>query len=307
MAVLWVRPAGDTRYSISGDQGERVISATFNIKSSVVNETQITILNCGLLPVFGYSPFPTDLYAICSKVDLKQNREGSQFWTAECEWRTVLDRNPQDQQKNPDQRRPRWSYSFQPIAKYFPSDLDGNAFVDTAGTPFDPPPERPIWVNEVRIERYEATLNRKSDRRYLNATNSDSWQSAAAGEAFIHNIEAVEVYEFGQYWFRRTFTVLVSPRITVAGTIAGPNAGGSPFVGAWDYECALNQGTRYLPAAGPNAGKPQPIVNGGFIDGRAQRLDANGAVLATTAQNVYLKFRLKNKIAFAGLNLVPPY
>ena len=87
--------------------GVRTITHSYVVKSSVVNESKLTILACGLLPVYGYSPHPQDLYAICSKIDLKQRTEGSQFWTAYAEWKTFAGpRDPRDQQKNPDQRRP---------------------------------------------------------------------------------------------------------------------------------------------------------------------------------------------------------
>jgi hypothetical protein len=306
MAILYARPAGDLKLTVA-NFGERIWTSSFIIKSNTPYETQEAITNCGLLPIFGYSPFPQDLLAICSRVDVQQNKENGCFWTATCEWRTVLGKNPQNEQKKPDQRRPVWSYSFQPITKYFPADLDGNPFVDTAGTPFDPPPERPIWVDEITVERYESSMNRAGDRQYINAYNSDSWLDAEPGEAFIHNIAAVEVFEFNAYWFRRTFTILVSPRIQISGTVAGPNSGGSPFVGAWDYECVLNQGPQYLAKSGPNKGKPQPVSAGGYVDGRAKMLDANGAVLVDVKNPVYLKFRTKNKASFGDLNLVPPY
>ena len=148
-------------------------------------------------------------------------------------------------------------------------------------------------------------MNRKDDRRYLNAFNSDSWQQSAPGEAMIQNIAAEEVYEFGQWWFQRTFTVLVSPRITIPGTL---DAGGQPFVGAWDGECILNQGPRFLNSDTPPV--PMALANGGFVDGRPRCLDLAGHPLASNAipgSYVYLKFRLRNGVAFGPLNLVPPY
>jgi hypothetical protein len=305
--IEYVRPAGDLKYTVA-NLCERIWTCTFNIKSSVVNELEANILNCGLLPVFGYSPFPQDLYALCSKIDLQQNKEQPKLWTASCEWKTLLGKDPQNEQKQPDQRRPVWSYSFQPISKYLPADLDGKQFKDAAGTPFDPPPERPIYVDEITIERYESSLDRGNDRKYLGATNTDSWQDASPGEALMHNIAAVETFEFGRYWFKRTFTLLVSPRITIAGTM---DQGGNPFIGAWDYECILNQGPCFI-AQPPSvdAGKPVPISKAGYIDGRPALLDLNGKVLGPTvpaAQTTFLRFRTKNKTAFGALNLVPPY
>jgi hypothetical protein len=303
--ILWVRPQNGVKMTI-GPDGQREYEGAFTVRSNVPNEQKVNILLCGMLPVYGYSPYPDDYAAICNYIHPEQNKTSPHHWEVQVRWSTHQIGNPQDRQKPPDQRRPVWSYKFSPLQKYFPADYDGLAYKDSAGTPFDPPPARAIWMDEITIERYETSLNRQQDRSYLNASNTDAWQGADPGEALIQNIATAELFEQGAYWFKRTFTVLVCPRVTVDGSFAPiAGAGGQPFVGAFDYDCVIDAGPRQLDANGA----PQPIVGAaGVVDGRGQRLDGRGHVLTpATANNVYLRFRNTQRAAFAPLKLVPPY
>ncbi|MGD0781266.1 MAG: hypothetical protein ABSA30_00240 [Candidatus Aminicenantales bacterium] len=298
MAILYAKN-GPATMTI-GQRGERTYRRTVTLKSDTPNETKLTILLCGLLPVFGWSPYPEDLLAICRNVQLTQNKDAPYFWTADCEWSTLQNGNPLDQQKRPDQRRPDWGYSFEPIQKFFPADLDGKKYIDTAGTPFDPAPARAIFVQAYTIRRYEAVANRDGDADYMNAYNSDAWQGAKPGEALIRNIAVQEVFEQNAWWHHCTYTVLKSPRIQIAGSVVG---GGNPQIGAFDYEYILNAGPKFLDANG----KPAPIQDQGVPSMRADRLDANGHRLAANADNVYLKFKNATPVDFGPLKLVPPY
>jgi hypothetical protein len=300
MSVLWVKP-GVVKFAL-GPRGERTYSTTFTLRSNVPTESVRNILFSGLLPIYGFSPYPQDLLAICRKIEPVQNRDAPYHWSVDCEWSTLQEGNPQDQQKPPDQRRPVWGYTFQPLQKFWPCDLNGLKYCDSAGTPFDPPPSRPIYVQVYTIERFEQVGNRDSDANYLNHCNQNGWQGAQSGEALIQNIAVREVYEQAQYWHHCTYTVLKSPRITVPGTIAGSAV--SPFVGAFDFECILDAGPKMLDVNN----NPVPIVQDGFVEGRAVRLDGTGHVLTPAiAQNVYLKFANALPVDFGPLDLVPPY
>ena len=299
MSILWVKP-GPASMAI-GPRGERTYKRSFTVRSDTPNESKRAILFCGALPIFGLSPYPEDLQAVCNSIEPVQDPNGPYHWHVACQWSTLQEGNPADKQKPPDQRRPVWGYTFQPLQKYWPCDLNGLKYCDSAGTPFDPPPSRPIYVQVYTIQRYEAVGDRDDDATYLNATNENGWQGAAPGEALIQNISVQEVFEQADYWHNCTYTVLKSPRITVPGTIAG--GGGNPFVGAFDYECILDAGPKVLDANN----QPQPIQQDGLLDGRGARLDGTGHLLAAASQNVYLKFANARPVDFGPLSLVPPY
>ena len=138
MSILWAK-SGPASMAI-GPRGDRTYRRTFTLRSDTPNESKRAIIFSGFLPVFGLSPYPEDPQAICNHVEPVQNPNGPYHWTVACEWSTLQEGNPADKQKEPDQRRPIWSYTFQPLQKYWPCDLDGLAYQDSAHTPFDPPP-----------------------------------------------------------------------------------------------------------------------------------------------------------------------
>ena len=300
MTVIWVRPKAMS-YGV-GPNGERTYRRSYLVLTDDPNELKRNILLCGALPVYG-APYPEDPLAWCQRVDPKQRTDSPLHWEVEAEWSSQYPGgNPTDRQKPPDQRRPQWDYKFQPLHKIFPTDLDGVAFCDSAGTPFDPPPEIPLFVDQITVRRYEQSFSRKADRKYLNATNTDAWQDAQAGEALVQTIDRQEVFEDGAYWFSTTYVVLCSPLVTISGVI-GPS-GDSPTIGGWDPVFILDQGPKILDANN----KPQAIIDSAqAIDGRPQLLDGSGHVIARGGDPHYLKFRTVNKIAFSGLNLTPPW
>jgi hypothetical protein len=296
MALIWVRTMLGAEATV-GPNGERSYRRSFLAKSNLTRELRTAILASPMLPRYG-APHPEDFNATCSKVTPKQHKKNPYLWDVDCEWTTLHGQgNEADKQKPPDQRRPHWSYHFSPAHRYFPRDLDGKLFADSAGTPFDPPPDMPIWIDEVTIQRYEPVVAdiRSQDRGYMNGTNTDDWQGAQPNEALIADIARDEVFEQNAWWFNTTYKVLVSPRVQVQGG----------YVGGWDPFQQLDAGARILNDDNPPV--PTPIVESGYVDGRPHTLDGKGKLLAAGADPVYLQFRLVNKVAFAGLRLIPPY
>jgi len=313
MAVEYVKPKCSAGAG-SHEAGSQTFFTEYTVKSDTPTESRAIILACGLLPIYG-SPHPENPAAICVDVDARRNRDDPYFWDVRAEWNTVTRGKwaPQEDQKAPDQRRPRWRFNFIEIPQSWFHDLDGKLFADTAGIQFAPPPDLPIFVDEVTITRYESTLNRTADRGYLNATNTDPWNGAAAGTALVRNIATEEVYEWGAYWFLRTFTVLVNPKILVPVELALDTEGQQICKGGWDPHYVLNAGPKSLVTI--NGKKvPVPHVDLGVTDGQPQPLKPDGSLVPrnpTTGALVFpvyfCKFRRVNKASFAPLNLVPPW
>jgi hypothetical protein len=304
MSILWVRPK--LGYGMTtGPEGQRTWNRSYTLRSDVPDEIRSRILASGMIPVYG-APHPEDFSAICTVIHPEQDKDHPYLWHIDCEWSTQSDsgskKDPKDSQKAPDQRRPKWKRRFEPIHRYLPRDFDGKVYCDSAGSPFDPPPETPIFVQHFTIQRYEPVSSGvdAADRAYMNATNTDTWLSAAPNEALIANIEREDEFLFNQWWFATTYEVLVNPIVQMPG-----NAG---TIGGWNPLKIVDAGPKELDVNG----KPQPIKDRDFIDGRPTFLDGAGHRLGRDGQGnlldtVLLSFRNVNRKSFAALNLVPPY
>ena len=261
--ITQFRPMPDAGARI-GPDGERSYKRTYNVRSNTPDELRAYILNYALTPLYG-SPHPEDWTCTVSSYDLQQLKEDPYHWTLEVTWATGHNqgRNEQDDQAQPDQRRPRWSARFQPISNFLPVDRQGNKFCDSAGTPFDPIPDQPIWVRAITIVRYENVWSENRDLGLINACNSDAWRGSAAKTCLISDIQAQEVWLSGNYWFEYTYQILQNPFIALPG--------GMGTIGGWDPLQIVDAGPKIL-KPDPVSGQKKPIAivdSQEILDGRA--------------------------------------
>jgi len=301
MTVLWVRGSGMKEGTI-GDRGSRTFRWRGLVKSDTPNEARAAIL--GALPGYG-SPHPEDATCLCVKTDARQRLGAPRYWEADVEWNTLFAENkdPREKQKQPDQRRPDWSYRFVAIQQYVTKDLEGRPFVDRAGSPLSPPPSIPIYVQEITISRFEAFDDPQFNRGYLNCRNSDAWLGARPGEALLQDIRCHQVFEQGAWWFQKTYVVLVSPEKKIPGSDAP--------AGGFDYTYVLNAGPREVQE--DKNGKPVvvPVRDLTMVLGHPALLDYYGRRIDTTKPDwqelvYYLPFRTADTRPFWPLDLVPP-
>jgi hypothetical protein len=301
MGALWCRAVGKS--GGQGEGGRNHFTTHYIVKMDSKTATRTQVLGCGLVPVYG-SPNAECLTAICIKVDATRHKGAPEFWdvVAEFDTQPISGHDPVDDQKQPDLRRAKWSARFIPIPMTRWHDLSGVLMADKAGTLFDPPPDIPIYVDQITVFRYESTCNRATHRTFMNAANSTTWNGAAAGTVLICSIDAQEEYIQGTYWFGITYEILYKPRFTLT---MPKNT--TATIGGWRPEYILNAGPKVLGADG------KPIVpQGGYYDGRPILLDDSGKELARdangayTADPTYLSFNTKNQIAYSSLNLTPP-
>lgn len=324
-SVLWVReiPGGKR-----GGQDERGRSSYHNEWHVLCNSPTMTraeVLGCGSLPVYG-SPNAEDTKAVCIKTDAHRVEGHPCLWVATADWQSspVSGQDPTDMQKQPDQRRARWSSRYTPIpvsrfVDYGGSDTwlsgltpSGHSrgpwlLTDQAGTPFDPPPDIPIYAEEVSVQQYEATAARTTKRAYMGCTNTDTWCGATQGTALVDDITTVDEFIQGAWWWLTIYKILIKPRIT----IALPN-GGTTYVGGWYPDFVLNAGPLCLvyDSSGNFIRKQQPA--GRPYDGRPTMLDIKGQEIplnadgSLSADPIFLRFFSKQTATFAGLNLTPP-
>ena len=102
---------------------------------------------------------------------------------------------------------------------------------DAAWTPFDPPPDMPIYCDEITIRQYESTSGRAAKRAFLGMSNSDTWQGAGPGTAFVDQIETQDEFVQGTWWWLQTYVILIKPRIQIE-----LPSGGYTYIGGFDPE-----------------------------------------------------------------------
>lgn len=304
MAILWVRNQSGAESQI--EKGSQTFREEYLVRCSSPTESRTAIILSGRLPFYG-SAHPENPFALCTKVNPVQTKEDPCLWRVTCEWAMRTgNRDPEDDQKQPDLRRPKWAFAFVPMPQELMQDYDGKLFVDTAGTFFSPPKAITIYADRVTVDRYQAACNRAFDLYYTNATNDDTWLGAAPGEAFIVDITAREVFEFGSYWFAYHYEILVSPKRIIS-------EDNPALVGGFDPVRVLNAGPKMIDWTDPDNPKAVPIAEGGYVDGQARPLDADGVPIALSpaggfaSEPIFLEFSVVKRRPFAALNLIPPW
>lgn len=312
MSILWVRPKVGKGAGI-GDRGQQSFRTGYTIKSNNPRENRSAILNCGLIPVYG-SPHPENPLATCIRISVDQNKENPLLWDVTAEWQVNPSsrRDPADQQKQPDQRRPKWSCRGVPVPFSPYIDLDGQLLASSAGQPFDPVIQQSIICDEITIERWEPVCHRLTQRQYIDRANADVWCGADVGTALIENILVADEFIQGSYWFHTTYTILIKPRMEIV-----LPKGSRVTIGGWHPEQIADVGTlQWATVDGKTKlvaiTRLDPITKRPFYDGRPAFLDGQGKELPRDASGIYLadpvfrSFHLKRGTSFAALSLSPP-
>jgi hypothetical protein len=300
VSIQWIRRKIGAGAGI-GAGGVRRFKRTYNIRSTIASELRSAILAHPSLPKYG-APHPEDLTCTCSDLDLEQREDDPFLWTLQATWETAHSggRNETEDQKQPDLRRPKWAAKFQPISNFLPRDRQGKLFCDSAGTPFDPPPDMPIWVRAITIERYESKWSEDRDLGLINATNTDVWRSSQPKEVLIADVTCAEEWVMGKYWFRYVYTLLQNPKIALPG--------GAGTIGGWDPLLIVDAGPKILDGSGKAVVIPD---DNGLVDGRPRFLDGAGHLKAAELDGSYkpflLQFQVKQFTSFDDLKLLPPW
>ena len=276
MSILWARVKPGKGTGID-DRGQQTFRTQYTVRSNSPKENRSAILACGLIPVYG-APHPENPAAVCTRVSVEQNKENPYLWEVTAEWQVnpPSKRDPADNQKQPDQRREKWSCRCVPIpfAPYI--DLAGQLLASSAGQPFDPVIEQPLICDEITIQRYEPQCHRLTQRAYVDCVNATVFCGAAGGTALMQNITVADEYIQGTYWFNTTYTILIKPRYYLTLPL-----GSNVTIGGWDPEYIPDVGTlQWATVDGQTKlvaiTRLDPITKKPFYDGRPAFLDGAG-------------------------------
>jgi hypothetical protein len=320
MSILWVRRvSGDFG---TGERGSYFFRERLLAKSDNAEEVRGTVITAaiekfGTLPSTGqnlvYVDGGTTTAAILQRLEPKKHARNPFLWEIEMYFdrRQWSRRSPADEQQAPNLRRPRWRGRFIPVPLARFTDLSTPKcylLSDSAATPFDPPPDIPIYCDEITVTRWEASVNRGTQRGYMGKSNSGTFLGALAGEALMDSIDADEEFIDNAYWFQVTYRILCKPVVILTLPL-----GGTTHAGGFDPEYILDAGPMELQTQGDGTIKKVPILHGAFYDGRPAMLDGSGHAIpidpssgALTDDPHFLLITTKPRVDWSGLGLSPP-
>ena len=199
MAVLEVKEINEGREASENEKGERTYVRLFGVITSSATDGAVQVKQATGIPRV-YDVYTTsseqDLGAYAKKV-IPQVTDNPKHWHVRVEY----DSSFEQEEENPLDRAAQYTWGFAQFQKVAWKDVDGKGIVNSAGDPFEPPPEiddsRPV----LSIVRNEAAFNPSLAIDYQDAVNSDAFLGFEAGQVKVANITAVSRFENNvRYW-----------------------------------------------------------------------------------------------------------
>jgi hypothetical protein len=199
---VWVKETWHGRTGSLDDAFKREYVRIFSVKVDSIYDGPQVILSATGVPRI-WDPYVTatdaDLGALCKKLDPRQT-DTRNLWELQADYSSEVKEQSQ-QAQNPLDRPAEIEWSFAKYQKAVDRDIYGKAIRNSAGLPFDPPPEidegRPI----LTINRNEATFNFANAYAYQDAVNQDTFFGAPPGGFRVNNIRGRRQYENGlSFW-----------------------------------------------------------------------------------------------------------
>jgi hypothetical protein len=278
MTVTFIEEIAEGR-TATNTKGARSYTRKFKLKTSLNSEGPYAVGSDANLPVIG-SQYPDDSGAWCVSLEVSQF-SGRFGWivTANYSSERELAQDPTN-----DPAEISWSSEqFQRPAVF---DNSGNAIVNSAGDPFDPPNMMDDSRRVVTIQKNLATVP-SWILTYQDAVNSDTFSvdgiSIAAGLAKIQSVTVGPVQKRNGTSFR---TVTIVMHLQKDGWLLRPLDAGFRERVSGELQNIRNSGDDELPAA------PVP-------------LNGSGSALANPSftNNIFLQFSVYETKAFASLPL----
>jgi hypothetical protein len=121
----------------------------------------------------------------------------------------------QEQDENPLIRPADINWGSVYYERAFEVDANGDAVLNSAGDPFDPPPTQPVVRLQCTIERNVATHNPTTAFAYINTVNNGNVTiagvSVTAGQALMVDFSATSQREAGTVYARQRFVIEFAP------------------------------------------------------------------------------------------------
>jgi len=158
-----------------------------------------------------FDPFgPEDLGALCIGADISQDPVNQLIWRVSAEYSTMEAGDPaQNNQENPILRPAIWKYQSVRATRAQATDRDGAVFQNTAGDPFNDPPEVVFSTARYTITKNYATFSGSTADNFANTLNNATWYGKAARTVLCEGITADEMWEGEHHFYTVTTTLHV--------------------------------------------------------------------------------------------------
>lgn len=212
LGVLW-----NDRDAAQADDFKESFTVGHLVRVTKPGEAQLVALSCPDLPKMYdfYNPTgtgtETDVTVLVKSRSARQHENHKQLWAVTINYSSDC-KDSQYQAKLPTDRRYRIRHSFERFQKALDSDIDGNPIRNSAGDPYDPPPQIEGYRLVVEVEKNLRSYDAAVLMRYLGAVNSDNFLDFEPGECLVHDISCPgEDYDHGVSFWPTKLVIHVEP------------------------------------------------------------------------------------------------
>lgn len=191
--------------------------------------------------------------------------------------------------KNPLLRPPQISWGTGRMMRVAEVDNSGNAIVNKAKLPFDPPLEREEFYPTLTVTKNQARYDALDMDQYKGAVNSAVWMGKAVRTWRCEDITATQEIEEGVFFWRVTYQLAYK---SAKWDVVVLNAG------TWELDATGNNHLRIKDSQGNFVSRAYPLNNSG------RKIAVSGGAFAETP--IYLTFRIYTELDFKNLKLFKP-
>ena len=255
-----------------------------------------------------FFPIEQDTGSFIQRIELTQDADDGRSWVARIEygpydiWHQLGNTNIAYGSILPTDMASIVRWSTAKYQRYYPTDVNGNPFINTCGDPLENPPFREESTQCLTIIQNEAQYIEPFAQSFRDTINSDTFLGFNPLMVKCKDIDGYRVYsaDYGYYWpTKYEFEIRV-----IAVT-----AGGTTQLFGWQ-DLVLNAGFRAFGGATGVAGPLAPIVVGGVPVASPMQLNADGTCTVAAPgppvalpQSYYLVFQNYPTSIFGNLNI----
>lgn len=181
-----------------GERGDNTYSRKFQIVMTEATASAATVVTATGVPQRGAmyigSDGVSDSTSVVKEVSANQDSENPRLWTVSVDYGPP---SGDESQNNPDpfKRAPVVSWGHSEFTRVVTRDVDGKAFLNSAGDAFAVPPEVPDSRPQLNITRNERVYSPAIALEYQNTVNEKPFMGAPAGTCRLTGITASNAHE----------------------------------------------------------------------------------------------------------------
>jgi hypothetical protein len=298
MPVLWTRRVPEGRSGSGDEDRTRTYTDIYRVRTDDVLDGPLVAVNAVGIPRFGDPYIDSagnfDHGVRCKKISVAPDQEDPQQWLVTVEHGSdqpgETKRDPNQMTENPLLRLAEVSVSSESTKRPLEVDLDGEALLNSAFDPFDPPYEDDDFRQVYQVTKNMSSFNDLESFEYLGAINSDTFLGSGPGTWRMRDYSGQSSFENDVYYWKVTLKLERSKKPFAVKLL---DAGYQGFVGG----LTPGQGFKRVVLLDPNGqAYTQPVL----LDGNGSALDPNKVATGETPP-VYLPFNIYRAKPFGTL------